>query len=93
MQPMANAQQAVGSNPATHLTVEPSSKPIEGSNMKTELQPSAPATLPAKMLQGAFEQPTSDIGLVSDAEAGASLIEVMPMGSSSSTLGSGSTSK
>jgi len=90
---MANPQRAVGSEPVTHPTVEPSSKPIEGSSMKTELQPSAPATLPAKMLHGAFEQPTSDVGLVGDAEAGASLVEVMPMGSNSSALGSGSTSK
>jgi len=90
---MADAQRTIRSDPATHPTVEPSSNPVEASDLKTELQPSAPATLPAKVPHGALEQPASDIGLVGDAEAGASLVEVMPMGSSTSTSGSGSASK
>lgn len=71
-------QQVVGA------TVEPISHPIEGNSEKTELQPSAPAILPAKIPSASPPEDASDIALTADTEAAVSLVEVTPLVNGSS---------
>ena len=59
-------------------TVEPMSDPVEASDAKTELRPSAPAVIPSRLSDG--------ISTIGDAEAGASLGDLLPsLGESSET--------
>lgn len=85
MQPIVKMQQAFASHSTVlpSATVEPSSLPIKGNKSETELQPSAPAMLPAKSPSMMAEKETSEIGLIGDAEAGANLTEILPTSSDS----------
>lgn len=57
--------------------IDPTSDPVSASHTKTELEPSAPAIIPVKL--------TEDIGSFADAEAGASLGDIMSSTSNSSS--------
>lgn len=60
------------------LTIEPTSRVIDGISQKTELQPSAPTTLPTRIDSAGLSPAQADVAMAADAEAGASLNEIMP---------------
>lgn len=61
-------------------TIEPTSDIVEGNGQKTELQPSAPAAIPARLPPASeVTQADDDIAMAADAEAGVSLNEIMPV--------------
>lgn len=67
-------------NATASSKIEPTSHPIAGETKKTELQPSAPAVMPAKLAVDEIEPADGEIAMVGDAEAGVSLNEVIPVG-------------
>jgi len=91
MQPLANAEQAFMSDQVAPSTIEPSSNPVTANTMKTELQPSALATLPVKLPAMGAVRGSNDISLIGDAEAGASLTEIVPMSSNMGTSAAATT--
>lgn len=58
--------------------INPTSNPVPAKHSKTELEPSAPAVLPAKL--------SDDVATIADAEAGASLSDFVVSSSSTSEI-------
>ena len=85
-QPLTSVQQGFtpDSDPAAPTPITPLSHPIAANNMKTELQPSAPATLPAELVTTETVQGSSDNALVGGSELSANLTEIAPMSSGTS---------